>query len=119
METVIQNIFQEAFVDPIERTTFQIVSDCRPLEIADVMFQLREFIPPDMVNLYDARDARTQVFNFVRRELVTCTTTINLLIFEIIVTIVPGKSIDIFIHRKHATGELDQPVERVYQSIKL
>jgi len=72
-----------------------------------------------MVNLYDARDARTQVFNFVRRELVTCTTTINLLIFEIIVTIVPGKSIDIFIHRKHATGELDQPVERVYQSIKL
>jgi len=103
-------------MDPIERTTFQIVADCRPTEVNEVMYQLRDFIPEDMVSLYDAVVARQQVFNFVRRELLTCATTINLLIFEIIVTIVPGKSIDIFIHRKFKPGDEMQDVEHVYQS---
>ena len=103
-------------MDPINRTTYQIVADCRPTEINDVMYQLRDFIPEDMVSLYNAVVARQQVFNFVRRELLTCAITINLLIFEIIVTIVPGKSIDIYIHKKSKAGDEPQKVENVYQS---
>ena len=105
-------------MDPIVRSTYQLVADCTPLEIDSVMFQLRDFICKEDVTLYDTREARKNVLLFVQRDLVTASVIINFLVYEIIVTIVPGKSVSVFIRRKLPLPESQKHTEPelVYES---
>ena len=98
-------------MDPLDRSSYQIVADCTPLEIDGAMYQLRDFIDPETSHLYNIHDARKNILHFVQRNLVTCSVVINFLVYEIIVTIVPGKTVSVFIRRKLPIPESQKHTE--------
>lgn len=87
-------------MDSLQRSTYQLVADIRPLEVDSALSQLADYVPPEDKNMLDIREIRSQALSFIRKELLICNITINFLIFELIVQVVPGKSINVFIRRK-------------------
>ena len=107
-------------MDPINRVTYQLVVDFRPLEMDNCLMQLSDFIPPENRNWYDPREIRKQVAAYLRRVMLNCNLTINLLIFEITVQIVIGESLHIYIRRIDLTSSNTRPEpELIYESKKI
>jgi len=112
-------------MDPIKRVTYQLVANFRPLEMDNCLMSLSDFIPPENRNWFDPREIRKQVAAYLRKVMLNCNLTINLLIFEITVQIVIGESIHIYIRRIDLTSSTSRPIpeisepELIYESRKI
>lgn len=97
-------------IDPIERRALVMIATIGVSEVNDAIIQLIDFFPPS-ASPFPLTDVIKKIREYIRKIVLTgCNISINLLMFDIQVKIVPGHSIEVFIRRVLPDTKTDQSI---------